>query len=125
MNRLDPSGRADSIETIFTVTVIATPTEVALSALAGQALEAIALLQAGAGQVFLTTQYMLELTAAFVHASGIEKFLVCTAGGLMLSQYLDEKHISGWDKVLVMGDFSAACGIFYPAPGWPGGPNQQ
>ena len=29
----------------------------------------------------------------------------------MLSQYLDEKHISGWDKVLVMGDFSAACGI--------------
>jgi RHS repeat-associated protein len=124
VNMLDPRGRAATIETIFTVSVISTPTEVALSTLAGQALEAIALLQAGAGQVFLTTQYMLELVAAFVHASGIEKFLVCTAGGLMLSQYLDEKHISGWDKVLVMGDYTAACGIFYPAPGWPAGPNQ-
>jgi RHS repeat-associated protein len=41
VNRIDPSGRADSIETIFTITVIATPTEVALSALAGQATAAI------------------------------------------------------------------------------------
>jgi RHS repeat-associated protein len=125
MNRIDPSGRANTIETVFTITVIATPTEVALSALAGQATEAIALLQAGAGQAFLTTQYMLELTAAFLHSSGIEKWLVCTAGGYLLSDFLDEKKISGFDKKLVMGDYAVACALFYPAPGFPAGPNQN
>jgi RHS repeat-associated protein len=124
-NRIDPSGRADSIETIFTVTVIATPTEVALSALAGQALEAIALLQAAAGQAYLTTQFMLELIEAIAHSSGLEKWLVCTGGGFVVSDYLDQTHLSKWDKRLIMTDFSLACLAFYPAPGWGAGPGQQ
>jgi len=86
VNRIDPSGRADSIETIFTITVIATPTEVALSALAGQATAAIALLQMAAGQAYLTAQYAFELIAAAGEATGISKLLVCGAVGLAVAR---------------------------------------
>ena len=125
INRIDPSGRADTIQTVFTITVISTPTEVALSAVVGQATAAFALIQAAAGQAFLTTQYLLETIAAIAHASGLEKFLACSAGGLLVSDFLDEKHITGFDKKLVLADWGLICGGWYPAPGFPSGPNQN
>jgi RHS repeat-associated protein len=125
INRIDPRGRADTIQTVFTITVISTPTEVALSAVVGQATAAFALIQAAAGQAFLTTQYLLETIAAIAHASGLEKFLACSAGGLLVSDFLDEKHITGFDKKLVLADWGLICGGWYPAPGFPSGPNQN
>jgi hypothetical protein len=91
----------------------------------GQATAAFALIQAAAGQAFLTTQYLLETIAAIAHASGLEKFLACSAGGLLVSDFLDEKHITGFDKKLVLADWGLICGGWYPAPGFPSGPNQN
>jgi len=119
VNRIDPSGRADSIETIFTITVIATPTEVALSALAGQATAAIALLQAGAGQAFLTAQYVFELIAAAGEATGISKLLVCGAVGLAVTRVEAENKITDPEKTAIGLAFSYACTRLAPFPGPP------
>ena len=118
-NRIDPSGRADSIETIFTITVIATPSEVALSALAGQATAAIALLQAGAGQAFLTAQYVFELIAAAGEATGISKVLVCGAVGLAVAQVESENKIPNPTKTAISWAFGYACTRLAPFPGPP------
>jgi len=119
VNRIDPSGRADSIETIFTITVIATPTEVALSALAGQATAAIALLQMAAGQAYLTAQYAFELIAAAGEATGISKLLVCGAVGLVVAQVEAEHKITNPEKTAIGLAFSYACSRVVPLPGPP------
>jgi RHS repeat-associated protein len=119
VNRIDPSGRADSIETIFTITVIATPTEVALSALAGQATAAIALLQMAAGQAYLTAQYAFELIAAAGEATGISKLLVCGAVGLVVAQVEAEHKITNPEKTAIGLAFSYACARIVPLPGPP------
>jgi RHS repeat-associated protein len=119
VNRIDPSGRADSIETIFTITVIATPTEVALSALAGQATAAIALLQMAAGQAFLTAQYAFELIAAAGEATGISKLFVCGAVGLVVAQVEAEHKITNPEKTAISLAFSYACARIVPLPGPP------
>jgi RHS repeat-associated protein len=119
VNRIDPSGRADSIETIFTITVIATPTEVALSALAGQATAAIALLQAGAGQAYLTAQYVFELIAAAGEATGLSKVFVCGAVGLAVAQVESENKIPNPTKTAISWAFGYACTRLAPFPGPP------
>jgi RHS repeat-associated protein len=119
VNRIDPSGRADSIETIFTITVIATPTEVALSALAGQATAAIALLQMAAGQAYLTAQYAFELIAAAGEATGISKLLVCGAVGLAVARVEAENKITDPEKTAIALLFSYTCSRLVPLPGPP------
>jgi RHS repeat-associated protein len=119
VNRIDPSGRADSIETIFTITVIATPTEVALSALAGQATAAIALLQMAAGQAYLTAQYAFELIAAAGEATGISKVLVCGAVSFVVARVEAENKISDPTKTAISLAFGYACTRLAPFPGPP------
>jgi RHS repeat-associated protein len=119
INGLDPSGRADTIETVFTISVIATPTEVGLSALAGQATAAIALLQAGAGQAFLTAQYVFELIAAAGEATGLSKVFVCGAVGLAVARVEAENKILDPTKTAISLAFSYACTRLAPFPGPP------
>jgi RHS repeat-associated protein len=51
VNRIDPRGRAATIETLFTITVISTPTEVVLASLTAGAAEFATVVAAGTAEI--------------------------------------------------------------------------
>jgi hypothetical protein len=77
------------------------------------------LLQAGAGQAFLTAQYVFELIAAAGEATGISKVLVCGAVGLAVAQVESENKIPNPTKTAISWAFGYACTRLAPFPGPP------
>jgi RHS repeat-associated protein len=121
VNRLDPSGRAASIETIFTTTVIATPTEVGLVAIAGGTAAQIAAWAAAIEQfigiAYLTTQDIMALIADIAVTRGIAKTLFCGTGGFLLGKYLGQQGATDAEKWAAGLAFSYVCGGAVPLPG--------
>jgi RHS repeat-associated protein len=123
MNRIDPSGRADTIETVFTITVITTPTEAGLVALVGgtgaQIAAWAAVAEQYAGIAYLTTQDILAFIADVAYQKGIVKLLGCATVGLAVARFSSEAGIPDKAKFWVGLAFSAACTRYFPAPGIP------
>jgi RHS repeat-associated protein len=123
INRIDPSGRADTIQTVFTITVITTPTEAGLVALVGgtgaQIAAWAAVAEQYAGIAYLTTQDILAFIADVAYQKGIVKLLGCATVGVAVARFGSEVGIPDKAKFWVGLAFSAACTRYFPAPGIP------
>jgi RHS repeat-associated protein len=121
LNRIDPSGRANLLQFVFTTAEISTPTEAGLVALAGGTAAQVAAWAAAieqyAGLAYLTAQDIMAVIADIAVTRGIVKTLFCGTGGFLLGKFLGEHGATDGEKWAAGLAFSFVCGGLTPLPG--------
>ena len=121
MNRIDPSGRANLLQFVFTTAEISTPTEASLVALVGGTATQVAAWAAAieqyVGIAYLTYQDIMAVIADIAVTRGIVKTFFCGTGGFLLGKYLGEHGATDAEKWAAGLVFSYVCGGIVPMPG--------